>query len=417
MNRSGRVGASLALSPSGGEAGAHVRDRDGFLIGGDGLRALAAIAVLIFHAYVATVLAVGGSVAADPAHAFAPLGAVVIHLSIGLYVFFALSGYLVGGPFARAWVRGAPMPQWRPYLGRRLRRIVPAFWLVTGLLLLRFGTIGSDATEVVSLLLFNQNATQGGVQRLMPQGWTLDIELAFYLALPLVALCASRVHGPATPQGRLRVLLVVLALGALVSLTVRIGADPSELSGRNLITLLFAFVPGIVLAAGEDTWRRRLAGDRGRTVARVLLAGAVVTLAYVVVLDRRDGTWDREFAHLVFGGGLVGWVVVHQWATGAAPRGFTARPVRALGRWSYGIYLVHVGVGLELLRRRPDDLGDVATLLFITGGMLALSVLAAAASWRFVEEPFLRRRAPWAPRRGEPPTATTPEPHVHEAVG
>ncbi len=387
------------------------RDRYGLVIGGDGLRAIAAVAVLVFHGYIATVLAVGGPAAADPGSAFKPFGAVFVHLAVGLYVFFALSGYLVGGPFVRAWIRGESAPEWRSYLRRRMFRIVPAFWLVTVLLLLRFGTIGSSSTEVVSLLLFNQNMTQGGVQRLMPQGWTLDIELTFYLALPLLAALAWRVRGPSTPEGRLRLLLIGLGTLTALSLVLRIVADPSEFSGRNLAALLFAFVPGIVLAAGEEQWRPRLAGLRGRRIADACLAAALLAFAAVVALDARDGEAARELAHLVVGGGLVAWVIVRQWATGNAPRGFTLRPIVALGRWSYGIYLVHVGIGLELLRRKPTELGEWGQLVFVTGGMLVLSVIAAAALWRFFEAPILRR----ARGRKPAPVLADPAPHVTKA--
>ena len=88
---------------------------------GDGLRALAALAVVGFHAAVIASTAAAG-------HASGPVWAVASHLGLGLYVFFVLSGYLIARPFARSLVTGGPGPRLRRYATHRLRRIVPAFW-------------------------------------------------------------------------------------------------------------------------------------------------------------------------------------------------------------------------------------------------------------------------------------------------
>ncbi|HEX4622819.1 MAG TPA: hypothetical protein VH231_00060 [Solirubrobacteraceae bacterium] len=77
---------------------------------GDGLRALAALAVVGFHAAVI-------ASAAAPGHASGPVWAVASHLDLGLYVFFALSGYLIARPFARSLVperRGRDCAATRP---------------------------------------------------------------------------------------------------------------------------------------------------------------------------------------------------------------------------------------------------------------------------------------------------------------
>ena len=71
---------------------------------GDGLRALAALAVVGFHAAVIASAAATG-------HASGPVWAVASHLDLGLYVFFVLSGYLIARPFARSLVTGAPGPR------------------------------------------------------------------------------------------------------------------------------------------------------------------------------------------------------------------------------------------------------------------------------------------------------------------
>ncbi len=92
---------------------------------GDPLRGLAALAVVVFHL---TIPAFAGHQA--------PYGPVMSHvfpvLSLGIYVFFALSAYLLSRPFIAAFHRGEPMPWLSGYLVNRLLRIVPAFWVVAG---------------------------------------------------------------------------------------------------------------------------------------------------------------------------------------------------------------------------------------------------------------------------------------------
>lgn len=389
-------------------------DRVGFFIAGDALRAFASIAVLVFHADIATVFAVGEG--ADPVHAYALVGPSFIRLNAGLYVFFALSGYLVGGPYVRAWVHGGRYPDLRRYVGRRLRRIVPGFWVVMTLLLLWFGSGGASAAQIAALYAFNQIWDPGSLDLLMPQGWTLDVEMSFYVLLPLLALLAARLGtGRGTPGGRRLVLFALLALGAAGSLWLRSVSAADSGTGSCLAALFWAFTPGLVLAAIEQDARRALAGTgRGRALGLGLAAVAVASFIVIVAGARDDGTLVTELLYLGVGGGLVAGALVWQWATGRGPRGTDSRVAHALGRWSYGIYLVHVGIGLFLLDHRPGRWDDdpELQLLFVAGGMLVLSTIAAALLWWLVEEPFIERRRPSLRRR--PRVTGPPRPPVEE---
>ena len=64
--------------------------------------------------------------------------------------FFAISGYLVGGPWVRAALGLAPAPRVGRYAARRLRRIVPAFWVVLAAAARLLGRLGCCAGESAS---------------------------------------------------------------------------------------------------------------------------------------------------------------------------------------------------------------------------------------------------------------------------
>ena len=204
---------------------------------GDGLRALAALAVVGFHAAVIASAAAAG-------HASGPVWAVASHLDLGLYVFFVLSGYLIARPFARSLVTGAPGPRLRRYATHRLRRIVPAFWAA---LLITLAVAGAGGAGVLTAFLF------AGTWPTLPQAWTLDAEMGFYLLLPVVAALAALVaRRLPSPRARAVTLLCGLVAVAVLSLIARQAAGQvTDPLARSLPALLFAFAPGVALALGE----------------------------------------------------------------------------------------------------------------------------------------------------------------------
>lgn len=371
------------------------------MIGGDGLRAIGAIGVLLFHAYIAVL------VAHPDRGTLGAAGELLRWGDAGLFLFFAVSGYLVGGPFVRAHVLGRPGPAVRPYLRRRLRRILPAFLLVLAALLAWFGAHGASAGEVAAMFALAQNQVPSPATRVMPQAWTLGVELTFYLALPLLAgLAARAIRGRGTPRGRAVTALGVLAATAAGSLALRTGGPAGNDPSVHLASLWWAFTPGLALAAVEPALRTRLAAraTAGRWAARGAGLAAAAAFAALVLGDPAPTDLAASLAYLVVAGGLVAAVLLRQWAGGGAARALDNPVAHALGRWSYGIYLVHVGIGLQLLEYVPADASNARAFAILAAGMLAGSVAVAALLWRFVEEPCITGRAPARPH-------WLPEPH------
>lgn len=390
--------------------GGSTRNDEGYLVAGDGLRALAALMVLVFHGYVVVVVLLAPRVRGTD---WGALGDVAARLSCGLYVFFVLSGYLVGGPWVRAWLRGGGFPRPWSYLGRRARRIVPAFWVVLAALVLVFGDFGAPPRDVLAAFAFGQVWVEGAAGDLMPQAWTLDVETMFYLAPPVLGAVLVGARG-VPRSGRTRLVALLAALGAIfvVGLLTRTGppAGTEAAGGRNLLTLGWAFVPGLGLAALEAPVRTRVAGRlAGRFAAWGLGLLGVAAVAALALGNLDDGQLGTFVAYAACGGGLVGGALMWQWTTGRAPRGLDTRLAHGLGRWSYGIYLVHVGVGRELARHTPAGLGPWGALAFVLAGMLVGSVVLAATLWWLVEEPALTGRLPRL-RPGRPPAGLVETP-------
>ncbi len=385
-------------------------------IAGDPLRALAALSILAYHA---------GFLARDPvpaswAEAAPAYGDALTHvlaaLDAGLFVFFVLSGYLIAGPFVRAFVEDEPMPRVGAYLRNRALRIVPAFWAVVLLILIVKAGADSSPREVLAVLLFAQSYDYSELARYVGQAWTLHTEVSFYLFVPLCAAIVTAVAGSRFGrQGRVRLVLALCAAGFAASLglgelDVALGSSEPTLRDRgwqtSLATMAWAFVPGVVLAVLEPDLARRLAGARERLALGLLMAGLAALALYAAAGDLaafppRPGIGTRLL--LAAGAGLVvAAPLVLQWSQERCWRALDNRPLHWLGERSYGIYLVHQAVLIEMIGW--SLLGGHARLhlLVVLAACLAVTIPLAALLHRLVERPFLDLRKRW--RRSPAPS-------------
>jgi peptidoglycan/LPS O-acetylase OafA/YrhL len=164
------------------------------LVALDGLRAVAAASIVVYHCWLF-------SSPAQFTWNLGPVTAFMQPLQAGVILFFVLSGFLLYLPVARNLMLGSPRPSTRRYLRNRALRILPAYWLILAIsgFVLRTTVVSADSgllTGSPGARLLTEDATL--VANLHPSGfetgilpaWTLSIEVAFYLTLPLLALAA-----------------------------------------------------------------------------------------------------------------------------------------------------------------------------------------------------------------------------------
>jgi peptidoglycan/LPS O-acetylase OafA/YrhL len=359
-------------------------------IAGDPLRAVAALAVVVFHI---ALLGIGTGVARGEHAPFGQLTGTLASLQLGIYVFFALSGYLLARPFIVAFHNDERPPDVRRYFANRLLRIVPAFWVVAALTLVLLGTKGASGKQLALLFGFAQTYDESEASRQIVQAWTLGAEMLFYLLLPLVAVAMSATIGK-LPRGRARLGAAAGLLGgALVLAYVYRVTGEGRLAQRpRPPAMLFAFAPGIALAAAEVLHLgRRIGRRRGSAVAWACL------LTGLGLLVTRDHVRDlpAQVALATLGCGLVvAGPLVLQWTRGRAWPLLDNRVMQWLGERSYAIYLVH----FQIVKQFADvyehhgywgAAGRVAVLA------VPLTLVAAELLHRLVEVPFLRLRARW----------------------
>jgi peptidoglycan/LPS O-acetylase OafA/YrhL len=387
------------------------------LAGVEGLRALAATSIVVYHCWRYS-SPDGAPVDLGPLSRF-----VLPHLPVGVTLFFTLSGFLLYRPLAASVLRQTRRPRVRRYLRNRALRILPAYWailLATGVVLpaalVRHSPTTLDLGRLIGqpeVLLSNAVLLQNYVPRALETGigpaWSLAVEIVFYLVLPLLGwlamVCARRAT---TPSGRMRATLVpvgVLFVIGLLSkasfswLAASTGYWPAMLA-RSFAYHADLFAFGMALATLkvnlEDgrvrlpVWWRKAAGATLALTAMltVLLSDRGLLPAWGIL-----NPYQRMTA--LSCALLLAVVVLHEPEPTTLPRVtrlLEARILVAVGLVSYSLFLWHEPIVRLLQREHLTVRGvggfwvNLVLLGLVSGGLSALT-------YRWVERPALSRKA------------------------
>lgn len=385
----------------------------------DGLRTIAAVAVLVSHVSIAT----GASL---PDRNDNPFREMLPRFDAGVAVFFVISGFLLFRPFARALLERRSGPGVRAYALRRALRIYPLYWVVLAVVILanhiqdldpiRFGDLPSvgELLAYASLLhIYHPDTAIAPIG----QAWTLGTEISFYVFLPLFgALLHAWLRRVDNERRRMVLIgwsLVGLAAVATASkLWVALATSPDNMTTRGMYTTwlpynLDLFAAGMALGLASVWWRQRPdrvpAWTRSPRLPGICWTGAAV--AFWVVSTQLDLRPDhliytdsqlvtRQTLYLVVGVLLVAPAVLGPQDQGLIRRFLSSPVMVGLGLASYGIYLWHQLVGAEYYELLGHQIFDTAfwpALLCI----FVASCAAALLTYRVIEEPLLR----WKNRR------------------
>ena len=377
----------------------------------DTLRAIGALAVLTTH----TAFQAGEYLR------HGVWGTLLARLDVGVAIFFVLSGFLLARPWLARAATGAPPPSRRRYYEKRLLRIYPVY-VVTVVIALVWIPENDGATvrTWVSSLLLADPYTSAQLPHGLTQMWSLTAEVAFYAVLPLLMWVAvGRVH-VLRPR---RVLVLVVAMTAASVVWILFLADPlqersSGAPGLWLPAFLSWFAVGIALALVHVLHQQGRLSDRVRPlldlarmpgVCWAMIGGLMLVAATPVAgpVMFQVGT-DAQILtkHLLYAaiGGLMVLTGMFEDRTGGYARVMSWRPLRHLGRISYGIFCIHLAVlsGIYAVTDYTVFGGDGLQVWALT---LGLSVLAAELLYRVIEVPSARVSDRW---RREESAASAP---------
>ncbi|MFF0739934.1 acyltransferase family protein [Streptomyces sp. NPDC004111] len=385
----------------------------------DGLRAVAALLVIALHVGIYTGQVASSWLGIGEA---GPLGPVISRFTVGVPVFFVLSGLLLYRPYANAARDGRQPPSTGRYLWHRVLRILPVYWVVALVSLVWFGrdTLGELWPALRTFLLLHIYAPEP-IPLGITQTWSLATEVAFYVVLPVLALALH----PLLRRGRAGTVFGVLAVVELLTLGSLVATHVPSAGAYPLPSLWLPeyagyFAAGMALAVlaarpdGPPAAVRRL-------VRRPWWCWGVALLAYVVVSTPVSGSTLRyptvaealveHLLYLVVAVALIAPLALGS-GTGGPARLLAGRVPAWLGRVSYGLFLWHMVVVEGWLRITGQRAGSAEFWVLFPVTVLLTVALAGLAHYA-IERPVSRLRG----RHAAPPaTAPAPDPAVRPSA-
>ncbi|MHB0833767.1 MAG: acyltransferase family protein [Corynebacterium aurimucosum] len=331
----------------------------------EGVRALAALAVVITHVSFQT--ATGWAWAE--------------RLDYGVAVFFVLSGFLL-------WRRRHAHTAGQ-YLLSRVARLAPLYVVcVVAVLALLPDASPLTLPQVITNLTGTQLYIADGLVPGLTQLWSLCVEFAFYAVLPLLAWLLDKLS--ARPRVALIAGAGVLSLfwGFLPFVA---GYESGDINMQIWPPAYFSWFAVGMLAAEAEAARVRLrAGRIVRPVCWVVAAGCVW-------LASREWFGPQglvhpepgEFARRIAVGAVCGACIVVPVALAPRESWLASEWMRALGRWSYGVFMWHVAVlaiAFPLLGVSAFS-GSVWDFVVVSVFTVVFSCVLSAATYVLIEVP------------------------------
>ncbi len=349
----------------------------------DTLRALAIVLVVLHH-YVLFV---------SRADTFGWVGRIGW---VGVDLFFALSGYLIGNQIFGALrsEAGFSLPR---FYARRLLRTLPNFYVVLALYYLwPWFRHGAPLLPVWKFLTFTQNInlTPGTA---FSHAWSLCIEEQFYMLLPALALLLAVLRLP------LRWAWGVVALAFAAGMAVRYQVWNTVYEQGWYYKYIYysslcrfdELVAGVALAVLKNYHVRAWRGLTAHGNLALAAGSVVLGAAFWLFLREREALpiTVLGFPLLALGFALL---ILAALGDKSILRSVRIPGAASLALWSYAIYLTHKQLGI-LARDPLEQAGYGPESLMAIGLVMAASVLSGWLLYRVVETPFMKLRERWVP--------------------
>jgi peptidoglycan/LPS O-acetylase OafA/YrhL len=343
----------------------------------DGLRFFAIFSVFIYHL-------AGDILRHSPPGLHASLDhnwlfSVTQILNIGVPLFFVISGFILGMPFAASHLHRQRAVPLKKYFLRRLTRLEPPYIIC---LLLFFalkvvaarGSASELFPNLMASIFYVHNLAYGTPSVINFVAWSLEVEIQFYILAPILAL----VFAISKPSARRAVLAVLLLLATGISrLVAGNGALEHSLLGFAQYFLAGFLLTEFYLFGGEKrqaNWLWDLISAAGWVILLTLLVRGGAPIEWI-------GPWLILVLYIAaFHSVAMNWFVTNVWIT-------------TIGGMCYTIYLLHnylvAGTGMLTERVLPE--WPFAARLLVQFVLISPVVLGVSALYfRWIERPCMR---------------------------
>ncbi len=310
---------------------------------------------------------------------------------VGVNLFFALSGFLVGGLLLKELKNTGEVKPAR-FLIRRAMKIWPALYF----LLLVHLLVGHHPPE--SFFWQNLFHVQNYFGTAIKQTWSLAVEEHFYLFLAFfIAL-----HSGKTPKRLLVNLLIVAAISVVLRI-VAVSNGWLDDAFRQTQYRMDSLLCGVMLAVLRMYYRETF--DRIASY-RVILSISLIGLTASIWLLADDPVLDRNVGYLVQGIGFSLLIIQVYTSNSGIKRSYLYRAIAWIGVYSYGIYLWHSAAlqpGVKLANALASYGVDLSVVwLAAVTFQLIVGVVLGYLTTLAVEWPFLRLRERMFPDQRKP---------------
>lgn len=392
----------------------------------DSVRGIALLAVVAAHS--SFFMAIGGSTSLSH-----------LRFDFSVRVFFMISAFLLYRPWVRARLADWEPPSAVAFGWRRFLRIMPAYWVALTVVAIWIGLpyvfSGHGIWTYYGLLqVYQPGWAVGG----LTQAWTLCVEVVFYASLPLWGALMRRLPAASNALKLRQELLGCLALlvasfvyKVLITATGATGGPGGVPLQLNTLTFLDDFAIGMALGVlsafyegRHDLPRVLRVHDRHPGISWAIGLGVLAITSLGVGLFGRVGSnisgpeyVTRHYLLALIGVSLLLPALFGDPTRGLVRRVLANRVLAYLGMISYGVYLWHFAVLIQLQRWGFGEWAADTTQLIWFPAALAGGVLIATVSWYLLEKPATSLKglvkARPAPKAGEAivePTRMPPAP-------
>jgi peptidoglycan/LPS O-acetylase OafA/YrhL len=304
---------------------------------------------------------------------------------LGVNLFFAISGFILTNQAIKANASPLSAAFLKSYFGRRILRIEPPYFILlvaTFLLISATGFVPdgvhrfdvepkSLSVSLLSSIFYCHDLVWGSFPRLFPPGWSLEVEVQFYLLAPLLFWMWRRFS---TTSSRALLSVGFLGLGIVLSALDIERVGPLFVRFSLLHSCVF-FCVGIVLAYRREEIAARLATSSRALTAALGWSGLI--LCFLLPAAEHPPFLPEVFRLAGVCLGLAA-MFASTFAPNSGFRAFCARPwISLIGGACYSIYLVHLQI-IQVFSGLVFKLAPGLPLVGVAAAFVASAVLVVA---------------------------------------
>ncbi|NVN94981.1 MAG: acyltransferase [Bacteroidetes bacterium] len=267
--------------------------------------------------------------------------------TVGVFVFFAISGFVLSFPFAKHYLSDKPAVNLKKYFWRRVTRLEPPYIVIMTLLAIAL-IVKGDFTflqmipHYIASIFYQHNLYFQDYSIINPVAWSLEIEIQFYILAPLLAYLVFSIKPIILRRGLLiAYIFVFITLQSIFNW--HIGLMKMTIFGQLPHFLVGFLIADIFLTEWEKEIKKSYLWDLIGIIALILLMY----------------TWTTEYwKNLVFALSLFT-VLFSVFKGNILNAFFTNTWIMVTGGMCYSIYLIHLPI-VEFLTRliKPVYLGS-----------------------------------------------------------